>query len=335
MPSRTYAPVKALFLNLADIERVAPGYGEIVELVEQTYRWDAEGKAEVPTKLGVHPDRANTFLHAMPAWVSGMSALGAKIVTYYPGNYDKGLQDSTAIILLYDDETGQPLSIMEGMWITFARTAACAAVAAKHLARKSPRSLGLVGCGGLGRWSLLMLAEVFPELSEVRVASRTEASRKAFCERMADTGSWTLTPVDSAADAVRGADIVISSTPQQPEPRLMGDWWQPGTLAIPFDYPYAWDDAAVAQIDRLVSDGPETIARYERGFAAAGRPGLVFPDRRDGLADIVAGRLPGREHDDERILTFITGIASTDVTVALEIYRRAVAAGAGVEFAFD
>jgi ornithine cyclodeaminase/alanine dehydrogenase-like protein (mu-crystallin family) len=180
-----------------------------------------------------------------------------------------------------------------------------------------------------------MLSAVFPTITEVRVASRTEASRKAFCERMAEFGSWTLTPVDSAAEAVRGADIVVSSTPQQPEPRLSGEWWEPGTLAIPFDYPYAWDDLAVAQVDRLVTDGPETIARYERGFEAVGRPGLTFPDRRENLADVVAGRAPGRERDDERILTVITGIASTDVTVALEVYRRALAAGIGVEFAFD
>ena len=331
----TLAPTKARFLNLSDIERVAPGHGEILELVEQTYRWDADGDADVPAKIGVHPDRTNAFLHAMPAWVRGMGALGAKIVSYYPGNYDDGLPDSTAIILLYDAETGQLLSIMEGMWITFARTAACAAVAAKYLARRSPRSLGLVGCGGLGRWSLHMLAEVFPELTEVRVASRTEASRKAFCERMADQGSWTLTPVDSAEEAVRDADIVVSSTPQQPESRLKGDWWRPGTLAIPFDYPYVWDDAAVAQVDRLVTDGLETISRYEGRFATVGRPGLAFPARRDGLADVVAGRAPGRERDDERILSIITGIASTDVTVALEIYRRAVAAGVGVEMAFD
>lgn len=331
----TLAPTKARFLNLSDIEHVAPGHGEILELVEQTYRWDADGDADVPAKIGVHPDRANAFLHAMPAWVRGMGALGAKIVSYYPGNYDDGLPDSTAIILLYDGETGQLLSVMEGMWITFARTAACAAVAAKHLARKSPESLGLVGCGGLGRWSLYMLAEVFPEISEVRVASRTEASRKAFCERMADSGSWALTPVDSVADAVHDADIVVSSTPQQTEPRLKGEWWQPGTLAIPFDYPYAWDDAAVAQVDRLVTDGLETIARYEGRFATKGRPGLAFPARRDGLADVVAGQAPGRERDDERILAIITGIASTDVTVALEIYRRAVAAGVGTELAFD
>ena len=331
----TLAPLKALFLNLSDIERIAPSYGEIVELVEQTYRCDAAGDAEVPAKIGVRPDHPNAFLHAMPAWVRGMGALGAKIVSYYPGNYDRGLQDSSAVILLYDEETGQPLSIMEGMWITFARSAACAAVAARHLSRNSPQCLGLVGCGGLGRWSLLMLAEVFPEIAEVRVASRTEASRKAFCERMAEHGAWTLTPVGSVEDAVREADIVISSTPQQPEPRLKGEWWRPGALAIPFDYPYAWDDAALAQIDRLVTDGPETIVRHERGFAAAGRPDLKLPRRRDALADIVAGRVPAREHDDERILTFITGIASTDVTLSLAIYRRAVAAGMGVELAFD
>ena len=47
---------------------------EIVDLVEQTYRWDADGKAETPAKIGVHPERPNAFLHAMPAWVGGQRA---------------------------------------------------------------------------------------------------------------------------------------------------------------------------------------------------------------------------------------------------------------------
>ena len=77
---------------------------EIVALVERAYRLDAEGKAEVPTKIGVHPEHANSFLHAMPAWVNGVCALGMKRVSYFPGNFDRGLPDSTGIIILNDPD---------------------------------------------------------------------------------------------------------------------------------------------------------------------------------------------------------------------------------------
>src|SRR4051812_7356540 len=149
-------------LSEKNIRSVSPTLPEIVALVEQAYRLDAEGKAEVPTKIGVHPERPNTFLHAMPAWVGEARALGMKWVSYFPGNFARGLPDSTGIIILNDPDLGLPCCIMEGMYVTFLRTAACAAVAAKYLAPREPKSLGLIGCGGLGRWSLHIMSAVFP-----------------------------------------------------------------------------------------------------------------------------------------------------------------------------
>lgn len=324
--------IKPLILSEREIRQVAPSRREIVAIVEEAYRLEAAGKVEVPSKIGVHPSRANSLVHAMPAWVSGASALGVKLISYFPGNFAAGFADSTGIIILYDPANGQPLAIMEGMWITLARTAACAAVAAKYLARPKPERLGLVGCGGLGEWSLLTLTEMFPSLREIRVASRRAETREAFAVRFAGRGPWHIAPVAETRHAVEGMDIVVSSTPQQPEPRLMGAWWSPGTLAISFDYPYAWDDAAYAAADALFCDDLARLAVFEKAGASGKRPGLRFPARRPSLQDAVAGKHL-RPKPSERVFGMITGIASTDVTVAAEIYRRAKVAGLGTEIA--
>lgn len=326
-------PIKPLILSERDIRAVAPSRREIVEIVEATYRMDADGKAEVPTKIGVHPGRTNSFIHAMPAWVAGDRSLGVKLISYYPGNFERGVHNSTGLIVLYDPDDGQPLAIMEGMWITFARTVASAAVAAKHLSVPEPRRLGLVGCGGLGEWSLLTMTEMFPSLREIFVSSRRAKSREAFCRRFAEQGPWSLRPVPEPRQAVEAMDIVISSTPQQAEPRLFGAWWSPGTLAIPLDYPYAWDDAAYAMADVLYSDDRVRLDLYEKTAAGAGRPGLRFPRDHRTLQELCAGRAAGRADPEARIFAIVTGIASTDVTVAAEIYRRAKAAGLGTEIA--
>ena len=93
--------MKIRLLSEKDIRTVVPTAAEIVGLVEQAYRLDAARKAEVPTKIGVHPDRPNTFLHAMPAWVGGETrALGMKWVSYFPGNFSQGIPDSHGIIVL-------------------------------------------------------------------------------------------------------------------------------------------------------------------------------------------------------------------------------------------
>src|SRR5690242_6806211 len=106
--------MKIRLLSENNVRAVCPTLTEVVDLVEQAYRLDAEGKAEVPTKIGVHPDRASTFLHAMPAWVGEARALGMKWVSYFPGNFDRGLPDSTGIIILNDPDVGLPCCIMEG-----------------------------------------------------------------------------------------------------------------------------------------------------------------------------------------------------------------------------
>jgi ornithine cyclodeaminase/alanine dehydrogenase-like protein (mu-crystallin family) len=327
----TVKPIKPLILSERDIRAVAPSRQEIVAIVEETYRMDALGQAEVPTKIGVHPGgRGNRFVHAMPAWVSGDRSLGVKLISYYPGNFERGVHDSTGIVVMYDAENGQPAAIMEGMWITFARTVASAAVAAKYLAVPEPKRLGLVGCGGLGEWSLLTLTDMFPSLREIYVSSKRVESREAFCKRFERQGAWTLVPVAEPRGAVEGVDIVISSTPQQVEPRLIGAWWSPGTLAIPLDYPYAWDDAAYAMADSLYSDDRVRLDQYEK---AGKRPGMRFPRDHRTLQDLCAGRVEGRTDPNARIFAIVTGIASTDVTVAAEIYRRAKKAGLGTEIA--
>ena len=314
-----------LLLDSADIAAVAPPLAEIVDMVEDTYRMDGRGEVEVPLKAGVHPDRPHSFLHAMPAWIAGEQALGMKWISYYPGNTERGFPDSSGLIVLNDPEHGLPVAIMEGMWITFVRTAACGAVAARHCARRDPARLGLVGCGGLGKWSLRVLSALFPSLQDVFVASRRRASRERFCAAMAEEGSWTLTPVDSAEHAVRGMDIVVSSIPQGSERPLKAAWWTPGMLAIPLDVVTAWDDEAFEILDLLVADNDAGL----RAAAAQRRPDLALPNDFATFGDIVLGNRPGRLDNRDRIMAIPTGLGSVDMPLAWSIYRRAREAGVG------
>ena len=316
-----------LLLDRADIEAVAPSLPEIVEVVEETYRMDGRGEVEVPVKVGVHPGRAHSFLHAMPAWVAGERALGMKWISYYPGNTARGFPDSSGLIVLNDPDHGHPVAILEGMWITLVRTAAFGAVAARHCARPEPARLGLVGCGGLGKWSLRVMSALFPSLSDVFVASRTRESREEFCAAMADEGPWTLSPAASVEDAVRDMDIVVSSIPQGSERPLKADWWTEGMLAIPLDILTAWDDEAFEAIDMLVADNDAGL----RAAATQRRPDLRLPDELASLSDIVLGNGPGRRSDRDRIMAIPTGLGSVDMPLAWSIYRRAREAGIGTE----
>ena len=320
--------MKIKLLSEKDIRVVSPALMEVVALVEQAYRLDAEGKVEVPTKIGVHPERANAFLHAMPAWVGGTRALGVKWVSYFPGNFSRGLPDSTGIIILNDPDVGLPRCIMEGMYVTFLRTAACAAVAAKHLASGPPRTLGLIGCGGLGLWSLRVMTSVFPSIQQVFVSSRTRESRERFCANMSREGSWRIAAVDDPLQAVRDVDIVVSSMPPADVKPVSADALTPGTLFIPLDLVNSWQDNVLAAIDRVAADNPTHFAAQVQSRRAPAFPLLKHPT---SIQDVVAGKSP-RVSSSQRALIAVCGIASTDVVVGWEIYRRARAANVGLEF---
>ena len=326
--------IEVSVLSEQDIVASSPSRAEIIGIIERTYLACAdEGASQIPTKIGVHPGTSpGSFCHAMPAWIAPERALGMKWISYFPGNGAAGLgvPDSSGIIVLNDPDNGMPLAILEGMWITYARTAACAAVAARHLAADGAVRLGLVGCGGLGKWSLRMLSEALPALREIRVASRSKESRERFCREMSAEGPWNLVPVDSNEDAVRGMDIVVSSIQKTATPQALESWWSAGTLVIPLDVAGCWDVATFERADRVITDGYAAFVRA----AARDRPALNLPESRHvRLEDVVAGRAPGRASPHERAIAIPTGVASVDMTLAWEIYRRARDAGRGTKVA--
>jgi ornithine cyclodeaminase/alanine dehydrogenase-like protein (mu-crystallin family) len=317
-------PVRPLILNDAEIASVAPSLAEIAAIVAETYRLDGEGGVEVPSKIGVHPDFRNSFCHAMPAWVPAQRALGMKWVSYFPGIDAQGLPDSTGIILLNDPDRGLPVAIMEGMWITYARTTACAAVMARTLAVAPPRVLALVGCGGLGTWMVRMAAATLPEVETILVTSRTAASRDAFCDRMRAETGLDIRPVATPRDAVAAADLIVSSIPPPDAPFIEAGWLRPGALAVPLDYFHCYTPGAVQAMQMLATDDTVKIAPLLARLAGDRAPPLhAFGAIAAGQA--AAGRDPARP-----AMALPTGVASTDMTVAWEIYRRARAADLGV-----
>jgi ornithine cyclodeaminase/alanine dehydrogenase-like protein (mu-crystallin family) len=251
-----------------------------------------------------------------------------KWVSYFPGNFSRGLPDSTGIIILNDPDVGLPRCIMEGMYVTFLRTAACAAVAAKHLTSRPPRTLGLIGCGGLGLWSLRVMTSVFPSIQQVFVSSRTRESRERFCANMSREGSWRIAAVDDPLQAVRDVDIVVSSMPPADVKPVSADALTPGTLFIPLDLVNSWQDNVLAAIDRVAADNPTHFAAQVQSRRAPAFPLLKHPT---SIQDVVAGKSP-RVSSSQRALIAVCGIASTDVVVGWEIYRRARAANVGLEF---
>jgi ornithine cyclodeaminase/alanine dehydrogenase-like protein (mu-crystallin family) len=141
--------------------------------------------------------------------------MGAKMVTFYPGNANTERHTHQAVIQLFRSNTGEPLAIMDGRLITEMRTAAVSAVAVDLLARSDAKVLGILGSGVQARSHVQALSRL-RKFEEIRVWSRNDANAKRFAEEVGAR-------VTTAEEAVSEADVVLTLT-SSPEPVLFGRW---------------------------------------------------------------------------------------------------------------
>jgi len=159
--------IELLYLSQEDVVAAGMTMPETIAVVEDVLREHGLGATENPPKPGVHP--ANSFIHAMPGYLPRKRAAGLKWVSSFSGNTGLGMPPVMGLIILNDVQTGQPLAVMDCRWITAMRTGAVSAVAARYLAAKKATVVGIIGAGIQGRYNLLALAAVQPQLELVRV----------------------------------------------------------------------------------------------------------------------------------------------------------------------
>jgi thiomorpholine-carboxylate dehydrogenase len=242
----------------------------------------------------------------MPAVAA--DAMGAKLVSFYPGNAGSGVATHHALIVLMRTDTGEPLAAMDGRLITEMRTAAVSAAATKYLAAPDARVLALLGSGVQARAHLEALQQV-RAFAEVRVWSRTPAHAARFA---AEHGARAM----DAQSAVRGADVVVTATSAL-QPVLKGAWLKPGAHVNAVGAPRpTWrelDDAAMAHT--LVVDSREAVLK-ESGDVILSQAQIHAE-----VGEIFAGL---KSAPAERTTVFKSvGLAVEDIWTAKLVYDKA------------
>ncbi len=322
--------MRVLWLNGEEMERLLE-MGEVIAAVEDAFREHGLGKVQMPPKVYLYFQEGD--LRAMPAYIPSLDKAGVKIVNVHPGNPTRGLPTVMATYVLVSPETGAALAVMNATYLTDARTGAAGAIAAKYLARKDSKTLGLVGAGRQARTQLLAIAELF-ELERVLVASRTRRSAERFAGEMGNRLG-----IDIMACEVReacNADIVTTTTPAR-EPVVKDEWIAEGTHinAIGADAPGKQElDPKILRRAKIVVDAWEQ-AKHSGEVNVPLRNRMLFrEDIHAELGEIVAGKKPGRESDEEITVFDSTGLAIQDVAAAALAYRLARERGVGVELEF-
>ncbi len=269
----------------------------------------------------------------MPAYLRGSGALGIKSVTVFKRNPAKGIPATLGVTLLLDPVTGVPLSVMEAGYLTGVRTAAASGLATSLLAREDARELAILGAGAQGRFHLTAITTV-RQIERVRVFDATRANAERYREEMQPTVSATIEVVNSPEEAVRGADVIVTtSTSQTPIVEL--GWLKPGAHinGVGSHSPGARELAGeVIANARVVLDSREAALQEAGDLLMPIADGLVTPQRlSDELGEVVNGSKPGRISPDQITVYKSVGIAIQDMAVAHLVYQKALSAKVGTE----
>jgi alanine dehydrogenase len=323
----------AWVLTRQDVVRLL-GMPECIEAVEQVFRLHADGETLPPLVLGVHV--VGGGFHIKTAGLAGhVHLFAAKINANFPANPDRhGLPTIQGVIVLFDSETGQLLAILDSIEITSRRTAAATAVAAKYLARPDAQVLTVCGCGEQGRSQLRALALV-RELHTVFAFDQAADRSERYAREMRAELGIDVTPVEDLRTATLRSDICVTCTTAR-RFIIARDQIAPGSFVagVGADNPEKQElDPALLANSTIVVDNLEqcaTIGDLHHAIAA----GLMSrADVSAELAEIVAGRKPGRRSVEEIIVFDSTGTALQDVAAAELVYRKALAGGIGLRVA--
>jgi ornithine cyclodeaminase/alanine dehydrogenase len=316
---------RLLYISQEDITEINLSMDEIIKALEIAFTEKAEGRVEMPPKPGIHPGEGDNFIHAMPAYIPTMKSAGVKWVSGFPLNQEKGLPYISGLLILNDPETGLPISVMDCVWITAKRTGAATAIAAKHLALPESSVVGVLGCGVQGRSNIEALNVDFHLERVMAYDINQEALSKYKSEVEAQFGV-EVTPVDNPKDAVSGCDMVVTAGPilKTPHATIQAGWMDKGAFASLVDFDSYWHPDAMKDSSKFCTDDIPQFQHYQEvGYFKDVPP--IYAD----LAELVAGRKPGRENESERTMACNLGLAMDDMAVAPLLYKRAIEKGKG------
>jgi Predicted ornithine cyclodeaminase, mu-crystallin homolog len=310
-----------LVLGREELEALQVPVDDVVDVLDDAFDQKARGLVQNPPKPAVHP-RPDAFINAMPAYLGGSDRVGIKWVAGYEMNRARGLPYIHGVFILTDAETGAPLALMDGGWITEMRTAGVSGVVLRHVPDR-PRVLAIVGAGVQGRRHLEMVLHLRPDIETVQAFDRNPSATASLLSRAGDRRTLAA---PSAAEALRGADLVITTVTAPIDERLVADETADDALLLPVDYDDAMGAASSNGSALYVVDD---LAQYH-SVADVHFHGFREPDAE--LARVVAGEMAVPSTGRRTFLNM--GIAMDDVALGGLLFDRAIARGTGRTIVF-
>jgi ornithine cyclodeaminase/alanine dehydrogenase-like protein (mu-crystallin family) len=315
--------MSTLVLDQAQVEELLT-MPACIELMEETLVALARDELYQPLRSVVRPPGAEGFMGLMPGHRGGeAAAFGLKVVCIFPANPARGLDAHQGAVLLFDGETGEVRAIVNASAITAIRTAAVSAVATRALAREDARTLAILGAGVQAK-SHVEALRALHDWDRIVVWSRTRAHAEQLGAQVADT----------AEDALRGADVVCTTTTSR-EPIVRREWLKEGAHVNAVGSSIATTrelDTATMAAAALFVDRRESTVNEAGDYLFPAGEGAIGPEHiRAELGEVLAGAAEGRRSAHELTVFKSLGLAVEDLACAQFLLQRARELGTGTE----
>jgi ornithine cyclodeaminase len=307
---------------------------ELVDALAEAMADLSAGRASMPARVAAVVADRRAFLGAMPAFLPSTGALTTKLVSVFPENRDRATHQ--ALICCFDPRDGTPLAVMDGTYVTAARTAAGSALATRLLARPDAGVVSVIGTGVQARAHARALIRL-PGVRRVRVAGRDQVRVRALAQELDASGI----PAEAAAsmeEAVRSADIVCAAT-HADQPVVHRAWLRAGTHINSVGYNTTGDGEVDGETIRdaivVVESRSSALAAPPSGAVELLRAidaGVIDATHVHAeIGEIVAGRVAGRTDETQLTLYKSVGVAVQDAAAASLVLGAARAGGIGTD----
>ena len=282
-----------------------------------------EGRCEMPPRLiTIMPNTAKFGF--MPAWLGDY--YGAKVITAYAPNAGTKYPSHIGYVMLFESEHSTVAGMIDASAITEIRTGAVSAVATDALARKDAHTLALIGAGAQARSHTAAIVTV-RDIDAIAVYDlRAEAAQK-FAEEIQAKYNIPVCVASSVRDAVADADIVCTLTPSK-EAYLTADMIKPGAHvnAVGTFTPTTREAASdLVAKSRLYADQIAAMKKESGEYLVPLQEGLIAEDHIVGsIGEVLIGKKPARQSDDEITLFDALGLAVEDVACAVYVLEKSM-----------
>jgi ornithine cyclodeaminase len=326
--------MQTLLFSDRDVAELLP-MRECIAVMADALRSLARNDAVLPLRSVTKVPGSPNLLAMMPGMLGvasgGRTAIGAKVISVFPGNDASPYDSHIGVVLLFDAHHGQLLAIMDASSVTAIRTAAVSGVATDVLARPDAGDLAILGAG-VQAMTHLDAMRVVRSLRRVRVWSRSSDRAARFAERAAERFGLIVERVDDPAAAVRGADIVCTVTASR-EPVLRGEWLAHGAhvnaVGAALSTTRELDTEAVRRARLFVDRRESAMAESGDVLIPIAEGAITAGHIKGELGELLLGRVLARVSEDEVTLFKSLGLAIEDVAAAQHIHQQGIARGLG------